>query len=203
MLMSDINITPTSSKSFDFWFWKEYNGIYGDDYYSKKIGEGIKICFSKIRSFKRRSFIKCNFVLPSDFREKDTIEGGIGGVGENERFWFIEIWEKDMKKGDVCIINLAVGIGHEQYGQRPAILISDTKIGIGIVIPLTSNLEALRFPFTLAILPDKQNNLKQKSVALIFHIRAIDKTRVSKVIGKINAQTQKKIDSILKEMLEL
>jgi mRNA interferase MazF len=108
-----------------------------------------------------------------------------------------------MKKGDVCIINLAVGIGHEQYGQRPAILISDTKIGIGIVIPLTSNLEALRFPFTLAILPDKQNNLKQKSVALIFHIRAIDKTRVSKVIGKINAQTQKKIDSILKEMLEL
>jgi mRNA-degrading endonuclease toxin of MazEF toxin-antitoxin module len=52
-------------------------------------------------------------------------------------------------------------------------------------------------------LPDKQNNLKQKSVALIFHIRAIDKTRVSKVIGKINAQTQKKIDSILKEMLEL
>jgi mRNA interferase MazF len=108
-----------------------------------------------------------------------------------------------MKKGDVCIINLAVGVGHEQYGQRPAILISDTKIGIVIVIPLTSNLEALRFPFTLAILPDKQNNLKQKSVALIFHIRAIDKTRVSKVIGKINAQTQKKIDSILKEMLEL
>jgi mRNA interferase MazF len=108
-----------------------------------------------------------------------------------------------MKKGDVCIINLAVGIGHEQYGQRPAILISDTKTGIVIVIPLTSNLEALRFPFTLAILPDKQNNLKQKSVALIFHIRAIDKTRVSKVIGKINAQTQKKIDSILKEMLGL
>jgi len=108
-----------------------------------------------------------------------------------------------MKKGDVCIINLAVGVGHEQYGQRPAILISDTKIGIVIVIPLTSNLEALRFPFTLAILPDKQNNLKQKSVALIFHIRAIDKTRVSKVIGKINTQTQKKIDSILKEMLEL
>jgi mRNA-degrading endonuclease toxin of MazEF toxin-antitoxin module len=65
-----------------------------------------------------------------------------------------------MKKGDVCIVNLAVGVGHDQYGQRPAILISDTKIGIVIVIPLTSNLEALRFPFTLAILPDKQNNLK-------------------------------------------
>jgi mRNA-degrading endonuclease toxin of MazEF toxin-antitoxin module len=42
-----------------------------------------------------------------------------------------------MKKGDVCIINLAVEVGHEQYGQRPAIVISDTGIGILIVVPLT------------------------------------------------------------------
>jgi len=108
-----------------------------------------------------------------------------------------------MRKGDVCIVNLTVEVGHEQYGQRPAILISDTKIGIVIVIPLTSNLEALRFPYTLAILPDKQNNLKQKSVALIFHIRAIDKIRVSKIIGQIDKQTQRKINTILKEMLGL
>jgi mRNA interferase MazF len=108
-----------------------------------------------------------------------------------------------MKKGDVCIINLAVEVGREQYGQRPAIVISDTGIGILIVVPLTSNLEALRFPYTLAILPDKQNNLKQKSVALIFHIRAIDKSRVVKIIGKINKQVEKKINFILKEMLGL
>jgi mRNA-degrading endonuclease toxin of MazEF toxin-antitoxin module len=55
----------------------------------------------------------------------------------------------------------------------------------------------------LAILPDKQNNLQQKSVALIFHIRAIDKQRILKIIGKINKQTQAKIDQILKEMLNL
>jgi mRNA interferase MazF len=108
-----------------------------------------------------------------------------------------------MKKGDICIINLAVEVGHEQYGQRPAIVIADTGLGILIVIPLTSNLEALRFPYTLAILPDKQNNLKQKSVALIFHIRAIDKSRVLKTIGKINKQVERKIDFILKEMLGL
>ncbi|MBU4298587.1 type II toxin-antitoxin system PemK/MazF family toxin [Patescibacteria group bacterium] len=108
-----------------------------------------------------------------------------------------------MKKGDVCIVNLAVEVGHEQFGERPAILISDTKTGIIVVVPLTSNLEALRFPYTLAILPDKQNNLEQKSVVLIFHIRAIDKTRILKIIGKINKQTQRKIDYILREMLGL
>lgn len=98
---------------------------------------------------------------------------------------------------------MIAGVGHEQYGQRPAILVADTKTGIAIVIPLTTNLEALRFPFTLAILPDGQNNLRQKSVALIFHIRAIDKSRITKIIGKINKNFLKKINKILKEMLGL
>ena len=108
-----------------------------------------------------------------------------------------------MKKGEICIINLAVGIGSEQYGERPAILVSDTNAGIVSVIPLTSNLEALRFPYTLTILPDEKNNLEKKSVALIFHIRAVDKTRIFKTIGSISQDFQEKIDNILREMLEL
>lgn len=110
-----------------------------------------------------------------------------------------------MKKGEICIVSLAIGAGHEQCGERPALLISDTKTGIVIVIPFTSNLEALRFPYTLAILPEKQNNnnLKQKSVALIFHIRAINKTRILRTVGNLNQNFQKKIDDILKEMLGL
>lgn len=108
-----------------------------------------------------------------------------------------------MKKGDVCLINLNIGVGNEQYGERPAILISDTKTKIVIVIPLTANLEALRFPYTLVISPSVKNNLKQKSAALIFHIRAIDKTRILKTIGKIDLKLQKEIDEILKRMLGL
>jgi len=108
-----------------------------------------------------------------------------------------------MKKGDICAANLVAGLGHEQYGERPAILISNTKIGIIIVVPLTTNLEALRFPYTLAILPDKRNNLKQKSAALIFHIRAIDEKRVKKIIGRIDKKLQEKIDKVIKEMLGL
>lgn len=108
-----------------------------------------------------------------------------------------------MKKGDICIVNVVAGVGHEQYGERPAILISDTRTGIVIVIPLTSNIEALKFPYTLTIFPDKQNNLSQDSVALIFQIRAIDKSRITRVIGKISTNFQKKINKILKEILDL
>ena len=108
-----------------------------------------------------------------------------------------------MKKGDICIVDLSLGSGHEQYGERPAILISDTKTNIAVVIPLTTNLSSLKFPHTLVISPDKLNNLKRESVSLIFHIRAIDKTRISSVIGRISKKSQEKIDNILREMLIL
>ncbi|OGE80851.1 MAG: hypothetical protein A3B13_02470 [Candidatus Liptonbacteria bacterium RIFCSPLOWO2_01_FULL_45_15] len=108
-----------------------------------------------------------------------------------------------MKKGDICVIHLAAGIGHEQFGERPAILMSDSEAGVAMAIPLTTNREALRFHHTLAILPDKQNNLKQESVALIFHIRAVDKARILKIIGRVNKKYQEKIDKALREMLKL
>jgi len=65
-------------------------------------------------------------------------------------------------------IDLSHGTGHEQYGKRPAVLISDTKTNIAIVVPITSNTEALKFPHTLIIAPDKQNKLDQKSIAMIW-----------------------------------
>lgn len=108
-----------------------------------------------------------------------------------------------MRKGNICIVRLADGAGHEQEGTRPAIFYADTKTAIGVVIPLTSNLEALRFPFTVAIAPEKQNGLEKDSVALVFHIRAIDLSRVAKVIGKLSDVDAKKVDALVKKMLKI
>ena len=108
-----------------------------------------------------------------------------------------------MRKGDVCIIDLSLGLGHEQHGKRPAVLISDTKMNIAIVVPITSNPEVLKFPHTLVIAPDKQNKLDQKSIAMIFQLRAIDKTRIIKTIGKLNKKTGDALDKIIRKMLVL
>lgn len=70
-------------------------------------------------------------------------------------------------------------------------------------MPLTSNAEALRFPHVFAVLPDKKNNLVAESVALVFHIRSIDKKRIKKIIGVMSKNDQKKIDDILRKMLNL
>lgn len=107
-----------------------------------------------------------------------------------------------MKKGDICVVDLK-NTGREQSGMRPAMILSDTKANIVVIIPLTSNLEALRFPFTSIISPDSHNNLKQESVALVFHIQSIDKTRILKVIGKIKKKQRDEIDIALSKMLNL
>ncbi len=109
-----------------------------------------------------------------------------------------------IRKGDVLIVDLTVSTGHEQSGTRPAIAVSGGELpGVIVVVPLTGTIEALRFPNTLAILPAKDNGLENQSVALIFHMRSVDKRRVMNVIGTIDAITRKKIDTALKKILRL
>lgn len=109
-----------------------------------------------------------------------------------------------IQKGDVLIVDLSAGIGHEQRGMRPAIAVSLGNLpSVVVVVPLTSNMESLRFPHTLAVSPDPRNGLKQESVALVFQMRAIDKKRVTHVVGKLDAASRKKFDSELKRVLRL
>ena len=106
-----------------------------------------------------------------------------------------------MKKGDIYLFNLLAGVGHEQSGNRPGILVSGLVNGMLIVVPLTTNLESLRFSHTLSILPSKKNNLKSESVALVFHLKSVDKRRAIQHIGRIDLSSQADLDQILKEML--
>ncbi len=108
-----------------------------------------------------------------------------------------------MEKGEIWIVNLPpTDFGREQAGGRPGIFLADAEI-IGIVVPLTSNLLTLRFPFTLSIKPSSLNGLQEESVALIFQIRALDKRRFLKRIGKLESNALKSIDETIIKMLQL
>jgi mRNA interferase MazF len=108
-----------------------------------------------------------------------------------------------MKKGEIWLVELPSTDGHEQSGNRPVIVLSDTESNISIIIPFTSNLQALRFLHTLEIKPSKNNGLKDISVALLFHIRAIDKKRLKKKLGDLDNSDLKEIDKILKKLLKI
>ncbi len=108
-----------------------------------------------------------------------------------------------MKKGEIWLIEIPSSNGHEQAGTRPAIVLSNVEANIVIIIPLTSNLQALRFPHTIEIKPSNKNGLKEISVALVFQIRAIDNKRVKNKIGEIEKPSLNELNTMIKKILDL
>ena len=108
-----------------------------------------------------------------------------------------------MKKGEIWLVEFPSANGHEQTGKRPVIIIAETEMNISIVIPFTSNLQALRFPYTVEVKPSKENKLTAVSVALVFQVRAIDKKRLKHKVGDLGNSNINRIDSILKKLLGL
>ena len=108
-----------------------------------------------------------------------------------------------MKKSEIWLIELPSINGREQKGTRPAIIMSEAEASIAIVIPFTSNIQALRFLNTIEVKPSKQNGLADISVALIFHIRAIDKKRMIRKIGVLEEPIIREANEMLRKMLDL
>ena len=108
-----------------------------------------------------------------------------------------------MKKGEVRIVEIPGVDGHEQAGLRPAIIVADTHTAVVIVIPCTSNIQALRFPFTVRIEPTRHNGLDSATIALLFQIRAIDKRRLKKKIGFVERKVIDEMHKVLKILLGL
>lgn len=108
-----------------------------------------------------------------------------------------------MKKGEIYLVEIPFLGGHEQEGTRPTIILADTKTPVIIVVPCTSNTHALRFPFTLRIENSKINGLKELSIALVFHVRSIDKSRLKKRIGSLESKYVRELDKTVKKLLNI
>ena len=107
-----------------------------------------------------------------------------------------------MDKGEIWVVEFPKLDGHEQAGTRPAVVLAEV-FGIAVIVPLTTNLAALRFEHTISIKSAKTNGLSAESVALIFQVRAIDKKRLSRKIGNLEESYVKKIDEQLRKLLKL
>lgn len=106
-----------------------------------------------------------------------------------------------MTVGEVCWVEMPARGGHAQAGRRPAIIVQQADmLPTVLLIPLTSQQDALRFAGTVLIEPDKQNGLRQPSIALVFQLTAVDKKFVRDSIGKISAATLEAIWSAFDEL---
>ncbi len=95
-----------------------------------------------------------------------------------------------MKAGDVFWVDLPARGGRAQLGRRPAIVLQTNEassvLQTVLLIPMTTQLDALRFPGTLLVEPDPDNGLKRPSVALVFQLAAIDRRFIGSRAGQVS-----------------
>ena len=107
-----------------------------------------------------------------------------------------------MKKSEIWIVDLADSKGHEQKGERPAIVLGRAN-GLLIVVPLTKTLESARFSFTELIEQTPENGLNADSIALVFQIVSLDDLRFKRKLGTVSKEKQDAIDKLILEMLKI
>jgi mRNA-degrading endonuclease toxin of MazEF toxin-antitoxin module len=111
-----------------------------------------------------------------------------------------------MRAGDVYWVDFRRRGGREQEGRRPAIVLqgasASASLPTALCVPLTSQLDALRFPGTLLVEAEASNGLRRASVALVFQLTAIDRRQISVRLGNVSASVMSGIWQALDELGE-
>ncbi len=107
-----------------------------------------------------------------------------------------------IRQGDIYYADLNPVKGHDQSGVRPVLVIQrdilNKHLNTVIIAPITKNLQAKGL-LTTWFLPAKTTHLKTDSIALLFQLRTIDKSRLAR---KISALPPPQL-SLIREQLTL
>ena len=109
-----------------------------------------------------------------------------------------------MNVGDVVWVDFPPGAGRAQAGRRPAIIAqtaaASDRLPTVLLIPLTTQEDALRFPGTVLVEPDRSNGLRNASVALVFQLTAVDRRFLGLRLGGISHANMEAIWSAFREI---
>ena len=112
----------------------------------------------------------------------------------------------NFKRGEVYLVSLEPVVGHEISKTRPVVIISNDignkYSGTITVLPITSKNIDKVYPFEVK-LKHGAANLPKESKVKADQIRSIDKSRVVKRIGRLDAEIVNLIENALKIHLDL
>jgi len=112
----------------------------------------------------------------------------------------------DVVRGSLVSVSLDPIIGHEQGGQRPCVVVSDTglladmRYPIVAVVPFTGT--AL-VPTMYPVVEPYTKGLMKRSTALVDQVRSIDKRRVMRLFAPLPRDDMRRIDDALRRFLGL
>ena len=110
------------------------------------------------------------------------------------------------RRGEVWLVNFAPTLGAEIRKTRPALIIQN-DVGnryspIVIVAAITSQFDEELYPTEVFVEPP-EGGLSVPSVVLLNQIRSIDKRRLVRRLGALEAETMERVDAAIEISLEL
>lgn len=115
----------------------------------------------------------------------------------------------DPSRGEIWAADLGTGLGHEQSGQRPLLVVSDDLFNAGpagliVAVPLTSRVtKSKNIPAHIPATPP-EGGLKTPSVILCDQLRTVSKSRLGQSAwGTVTPVTLAKVEDALRILLGL
>jgi len=107
-------------------------------------------------------------------------------------------------RGDVWLVSLDPTVGHEVQKTRPAVVVSSNIYNrynwVVVIMPLTSHGTA---EYDQVLIKPPEGGLEAMSVTLPDQIRAVDRRRLVKRLGRVGRGTISEIDRSLRIVLDL
>lgn len=106
------------------------------------------------------------------------------------------------KRGEIYLTALDPTVGQEIQKTRPALVIqndiSNRVTNVTIVAPITSTVRFPLNPVHVLLTADQNTGLSVVSIALLNQVRAVDRSRLVKRLGKVDARTLEQVDEAIR-----
>ena len=110
-----------------------------------------------------------------------------------------------VRKGDIYFADFEVGVGSEQSGYRPIVIIQNdigNKYSPTTIVAMITKKHKKPLP-THVMVNEENAGLPIESIVMLEQIRTIDKRRLGEQIGHMSEKTMKRIDRAAKGSLDI
>ena len=111
-----------------------------------------------------------------------------------------------LTRGTVVLAVLDPTVGHEQQGLRPCVIVTDPEVIQDQRFPMVCVVPITKTPGEGALYPalnPGQSGPRVRSYAMVDQVRSVDKTRVTRIYGRIEQQELAGIEEGLRLFLGL
>jgi mRNA interferase MazF len=114
---------------------------------------------------------------------------------------------KEVRRGDIWLVDWSPGRGSEQSGIRPAVVIQTDAANLNPrysnTIVVTVSTKGKRVPFHVLIEPSESSGLREKSFVKCEQVLTVSKERLGRRLGRLDENILTSVAVAIRKVLEV